>query len=281
MLVVMGTRWLQKSESGHSRLHDPQDWVRIEVETALARNIRVIPVLVADADMPTAADLPEGLAGLALRQKFEMSDRHWEQDLDLLIEELSKVSGIQPVARGSLEPQTAAKKMTSKEATSPSPQRENIRPGIKRAALAAGALSAAVLGALGLFEWSEPTRKGASPDEPAANGSRSKASARSGDLDLKRLAGKWIKQDDRSLVVMTPQGQNMGMEWRTGESHETRQGEGIGHPENRTLVVSMTTRNFGSGDGTCELHDSDERWTCTMNFERPNKPTAPFDLARY
>src|SRR5437660_12337965 len=46
-LVVIGPNWLDaRDESGKRRLDDPQDWVRIEVATALSHNICVIPVTV-------------------------------------------------------------------------------------------------------------------------------------------------------------------------------------------------------------------------------------------
>ena len=53
-LIVVGTRWVDaRDEAGARRLDDPDDFVRIEVEAALARGIPVIPVLVANATMPT------------------------------------------------------------------------------------------------------------------------------------------------------------------------------------------------------------------------------------
>lgn len=50
LLVMIGPRWLTaESISGIPRLNNPQDFVRIEIERAIARNIRVIPVLVGDS----------------------------------------------------------------------------------------------------------------------------------------------------------------------------------------------------------------------------------------
>src|SRR5262249_25598405 len=54
-LVVIGPSWLEVSnENGERRLDDPGDFVAREITTALARDIRVIPVLVDGARMPTA-----------------------------------------------------------------------------------------------------------------------------------------------------------------------------------------------------------------------------------
>jgi len=57
ILVVIGPHWLEaKDENGGRRLDNPDDFVVIEIATALARNIRVIPVLVDGARMPKAAN---------------------------------------------------------------------------------------------------------------------------------------------------------------------------------------------------------------------------------
>jgi hypothetical protein len=50
------------------RIDDPQDWVRLEIETALSREVRVIPVLVDEAKMPSACELPPSLQSLAGKQ---------------------------------------------------------------------------------------------------------------------------------------------------------------------------------------------------------------------
>ena len=60
VLVVIGPNWLDvRDESGKRRLEDPQDWVRIEVSTALPHNVCVIPVTVGGAQLPAAKDLPK------------------------------------------------------------------------------------------------------------------------------------------------------------------------------------------------------------------------------
>ena len=55
-LVVIGPGWLSAADSeGHARLADPHDYVRREVTVALSRPTPTIPVLVAGAVMPDAA----------------------------------------------------------------------------------------------------------------------------------------------------------------------------------------------------------------------------------
>jgi hypothetical protein len=55
------------------RLDDPQDWVRLEIEAAIKRGVRIIPVLVDGARMPSASELPSSLQGLARRQAVALN----------------------------------------------------------------------------------------------------------------------------------------------------------------------------------------------------------------
>ncbi len=67
-IAVIGKEWLGASdESGRRRLENPEDLVRVEVATALERDIRVIPVLVQGTQMPAVTELPEGLKSLSQR----------------------------------------------------------------------------------------------------------------------------------------------------------------------------------------------------------------------
>jgi hypothetical protein len=92
LILVIGKQWAHLvDKTGKRRLDDPKDFVRIEVEAALKRNIRVIPVLVAGASMPAESELPHTLAGLSRRQALELSDGRFHADAKRLIESLRKV----------------------------------------------------------------------------------------------------------------------------------------------------------------------------------------------
>jgi len=68
LLVVIGTRWLTVTDrEGRRRLDDPEDMVRIELETAFERNLRVIPVLIEGASTPGTVDVPPSLQPLCYR----------------------------------------------------------------------------------------------------------------------------------------------------------------------------------------------------------------------
>ena len=82
MLVVIGKQWLTAvDETGVRRLHDPQDYVHLEIMAALERKIRIIPILVSGARMPRPQDLPPDLIPLTRRQAVEISDVSFSQSL--------------------------------------------------------------------------------------------------------------------------------------------------------------------------------------------------------
>ncbi len=65
-LPVIGKDWLGSTNSKGLRLKQADDWVRIEIEKALARNrLIVLPVLVNGAKLPPAEEMPEGLERLS------------------------------------------------------------------------------------------------------------------------------------------------------------------------------------------------------------------------
>ncbi len=86
LVAVIGSEWLGAADgSGRRRLENPEDLVRLEIATALARDILVIPVLVQGAQMPLATDLPDDLKTLARRNAVEVSDNRFRADVEQLI----------------------------------------------------------------------------------------------------------------------------------------------------------------------------------------------------
>ncbi len=75
-LAIIGRQWLDiKDEHGNRRLDNPGDFVRIEVESALQRDsCVVIPVLVDNAAMPRADELPPDLRELAYKNAAVVRD---------------------------------------------------------------------------------------------------------------------------------------------------------------------------------------------------------------
>jgi TIR domain len=91
-LAIIGPTWLDaKDDSGGRRIDDPHDFVAIEITAALARNIRVIPVLVEGARMPKAGELPDPLKALARRQAIDVGRLHFGRDAEALVERVREV----------------------------------------------------------------------------------------------------------------------------------------------------------------------------------------------
>src|SRR5829696_5900846 len=96
VMAVIGKSWLIAADAaGQQRLQNPDDYVRLEIATALQRNIRVVPVLVQGASMPSATELPDDLTALARRNAFELHDNSWREGVWRLITRLEKVVGSQ------------------------------------------------------------------------------------------------------------------------------------------------------------------------------------------
>jgi hypothetical protein len=80
LIALIGRRWVQATEAGgRRRLDDPDDFVRREIESALAQGVVVVPTCVQGAEIPRAEDLPPSLAPLARRQGFHLSRRGLER----------------------------------------------------------------------------------------------------------------------------------------------------------------------------------------------------------
>ena len=89
LLAMIGEQWLTVTdEHGQRRLDDPDDFVRLEIEAALTRGVRVIPILVNGATMPRAEELPHSLVPLRRRQALELSPSRFEYDTGRLLKVL-------------------------------------------------------------------------------------------------------------------------------------------------------------------------------------------------
>ena len=81
LITVIGKGWLTScDQEGQRRLDNPEDFVRIEIATALKRDIRVIPVLVDGASMPRSGDLPDDLKALVRRNALQLGHERFRTD---------------------------------------------------------------------------------------------------------------------------------------------------------------------------------------------------------
>src|SRR5947207_1991155 len=100
-LAVIGPNWLDaKDDSGRRRFDNPDDFVTIEIAAALARNIRVIPVLVDGARTPKADKLPDSVKPLVRRNAVEVRNTQFGRDAEALANKVVKRSKSRAPRRG-------------------------------------------------------------------------------------------------------------------------------------------------------------------------------------
>ena len=87
LIVVIGNRWLSVTDAkGNRRLDAPEDFVRLEIASALQRDILVVPLLVNGAMMPPSSQLPENLKPLARRNAAQVRhDPDYHDDMNRVI----------------------------------------------------------------------------------------------------------------------------------------------------------------------------------------------------
>ena len=108
LLVLIGKRWLGERAGALPRLFDAEDFVRLEVAAGLAAGLRVIPVLLDGAAMPTAAQLPDDLKALAGRNALELGHTRYAGDLERLVAALRETLGAPALPTVSPVPSPAA-----------------------------------------------------------------------------------------------------------------------------------------------------------------------------
>src|SRR4051812_8751027 len=91
LLVLIGAQWLAiTDEAGRRRLENSDDFVRLEIEAALQRNVRIIPILVGRVRMPQVHELPASLGKLVRRQALELDPNRFEVDTRRLVRVVEK-----------------------------------------------------------------------------------------------------------------------------------------------------------------------------------------------
>ncbi|MFD0901677.1 toll/interleukin-1 receptor domain-containing protein [Actinomadura sediminis] len=99
LLALIGVRWLEVREDGRRRIDDPDDWVRREIVEAFGNDVRVIPILLNNAHLPTSDLLPPELEALAYCQHTRLDARNLDADLGRLARDLTKlVPGLKEAA---------------------------------------------------------------------------------------------------------------------------------------------------------------------------------------
>ncbi len=93
VLVLIGPAWLDAADArGHRRLDQPTDWVRREIELAIAMNKRIIPVFFDAAVSLEGSDLPAVARSLRGLQGYPINGNYFNRDADELCRKLDQLS---------------------------------------------------------------------------------------------------------------------------------------------------------------------------------------------
>ncbi len=82
LVLMIGPHWMAVTGEG---LHDPNDYVRVALEAALARGTLVIPVTIDGARMPMHGELPPSLASMAGQPAFAISMSNFDAESGQLL----------------------------------------------------------------------------------------------------------------------------------------------------------------------------------------------------
>jgi formylglycine-generating enzyme required for sulfatase activity len=113
LLALIGPGWINAIDpkTNVRRLDNPNDFVRIEIGEALARDIPVVPVLIDGTPMPDVDLLPNGLKELIDRMAEFVEYRTFDADVERLIKKLRLTQ--QPVQRMPAQPAVATPRHAS------------------------------------------------------------------------------------------------------------------------------------------------------------------------
>ena len=86
VLVLIGSGWMAERD----RLAESDDWVRRELETGIRGGVRLVPLLLDDAELPAAQALPQSIRRLADAQAYRITTEHLDRDVGDLLDTLGE-----------------------------------------------------------------------------------------------------------------------------------------------------------------------------------------------
>jgi len=93
LLVLIGPRWLGPTESGRNRIDDPNDSIRLEVERAFEKGLRVVPIVLEGTQMPSVESLPKSLVDLTFLKAGEISTGpKFDEQMDRVTQAIDRMS---------------------------------------------------------------------------------------------------------------------------------------------------------------------------------------------
>jgi hypothetical protein len=129
LLGVIGSTWATiTGHDGIRRLDNPEDYVRLEIASALKRGIPVIPVLVHGAHMPALEQLPDDLKDLCYRNSVELTHARWSSDVALFIAALKSYVDAKPAHPEATVHATVPVQLPAPQQTPPAPAQKSRAP---------------------------------------------------------------------------------------------------------------------------------------------------------
>jgi hypothetical protein len=94
MLAILGKHWKLGRDEATTGIKSIDDWVRIELETAMQLALPVLPVLVEGATMPAAGELPETLRNFSFLTAvtIDTSNKNFHRDVQALVVQIDKLA---------------------------------------------------------------------------------------------------------------------------------------------------------------------------------------------
>jgi hypothetical protein len=121
MVALVGPDWIGKEPKG-ARIFNETDWVRIEIEAALKKDIPLIPLLIDGSSMPKSEELPVSLKDFIFRNSAPIDRDNFRAQMDKVIASIDQ--HVAQLARPSAAPvpDTAVPKVPPHPAAPPQPQ---------------------------------------------------------------------------------------------------------------------------------------------------------------
>jgi TIR domain len=91
LVAVIGENWMEKDDVGNYRIQDEGDFVRLELATALAKKIPVIPLLIDGAPLPKASQLPVDVKDLLFHQALQLNTNEMKSHMGRLTNNLNRL----------------------------------------------------------------------------------------------------------------------------------------------------------------------------------------------
>jgi hypothetical protein len=250
VLAIIGRRWITVTDSGgRLRLQDPNDFVRLEIETALELGVPVIPLFVDDASL-TEQRLPEGLRELAYCHGLPIRrDPDFHADVNRLVRELKKF----------FEGGKSPRRQTADEDTIRYPNGNKYVGGVRQGRPHGHGTMIYATGVKYIGEWKDGKKHGWGI--LAGEGSKYVGEWQDGQktglwgvtyADGTKYAGEWRKRSFHGLGILTwPDGGKYVGEWKGGRKH----GRGILLLSDGSRYDGDWQRNVFHGRGTFTYAD--------------------------